>query len=375
MENERKIRVLMVEHHSPGSLYVLELGRQLKRDCDITVFCKADTRLSEPGMTWLPQFYPGGKGKIGSILAYGRTLLRLGRLIRKGRFDVLHIQSFKNAAVEMKLYAALRRYVRQLVMTVHNVLPHEPAPGDQALYGAFYRRCDLLIVHNEASKRELQRLFAIPDEKIAVIAHGAYQTYALDKPRRAEAGRTRFLLFGRIRPYKGIDILLKAISLLDEETRSKCLFTIRGKQYPKIDPTDYPALIRQYGIGDCVCFSAQRVPDEEIPALLGDADIAVFPYRKIYGSGALLMAYTYGVPVIASDIPTFREETDGGQTGLLFAPEDPAALRDAILAAVQWDEKQIDRYRQHIRRLVSERYSWNESARKTAEAYRKAGTP
>ncbi len=367
---KKKTRVLMVEQYSPNSAYMLELGRELKQDCDITVFCRADTDWDEPCIVWLPQFYPGGKGKLGSVFAYGKTLLALSREIRRGKYDVLHIQSFKNAKIEMKLYALLRRYYKKLVMTVHNVLPHELAAGDRALYGGFYQSCDLLIVHNEASRAELQRQFPVPDEKIAVIAHGAYQTYPVGE-RQPGDGRTRFLFFGHIRPYKGVDILLKAVAALDEEARKKCLFIIRGKQYPKLDPTDYAALIKQYGISDCVDFSDQRVSDAEIPALMGNADIALFPYRNIYGSGALLMAYTFGLPVIASDIPPFREETGEGKTGILFETENPIALRDAVLAALNWTEDEKEAYRRAIRALVSDKYNWRISAGKTAEAYRK----
>ena len=66
--------------------------------------------------------------------------------------------SAEKASAEMRLYEQTRRYYRMLAMTVHNVLPHEPAPGDAELYGRFYRACDLLIVHNDASKQELKDL-------------------------------------------------------------------------------------------------------------------------------------------------------------------------------------------------------------------------
>ncbi len=370
MSGQKKLNVLMVEHHAPGSLYTLELGRELKQYCDITVFCKTDAQIREEGMTWLPKFYGGGKGKLGALLAYEKTLLELKALIRRKHFDVLHLQSFKNARLEMGLYKRLRKHYGRLVMTVHNVVPHEPMPEDVALYRDFYNFCDLLIVHNETSADILKNQFHIPAEKIAVIAHGAYQTYAIDPSLRDSDPRTHFLLFGRIRPYKGVDILLKAVALLPREAREKCLFVIRGKQYPQIDGTDYGAMVKEYGLEDCISFSAQRVEDEEVPALMGNTDVGVFPYRNIYGSGSLLMAYTYGVPVIASDIPAFREETENGASGVLFRTEDPEDLKQAILAALAWDEKQRMAFQQNIRRLVEEKYSWKVSAQRTEAAYR-----
>ena len=151
--NNERLKVLMVEHHSPGNRYVLELAREMKNECDLTIFCDMRNNLQEPGICWKRRFYNGGKGKAAAILDYGRTLVELEHEIRTGHYDVLHIQSFKKASAEMKLYEQTRKYYRLLVMTVHNVLPHEPAPGDTELYGRFYRVCDLLIVHNDASKR------------------------------------------------------------------------------------------------------------------------------------------------------------------------------------------------------------------------------
>ncbi len=366
----RRLRVLMVEHHSPGNRYVLELARELKNECDLTIFCNLHADFQEEGIRWIRRFYDGGRGKAGAVADYGRTLAELALLIGAGGFDVLHIQSFKKASAEMQLYLRLRRCYKKLVMTVHNVLPHEPAPGDQELYGRFYRACDLLIVHNEASRAELTEKFSIPAEKVAVIPRGLYTTYSADPGVRREDGRICFLNFGRIRPYKGVDILLKAVSLMDKKDREKCRFVIRGEQYPKLDPTDYAALIRRYGIEDCVEFSNTRVPEEEIPSLIGNADFLLFPYRKIYGSGVLLMAYTYGVPVVASDVPTFVEGTDGGKAGILFESENPAAMKDALLQAMATTPARREAYRAEIRRICEERHSWKVTAARTVGAFR-----
>ncbi len=365
-----KPHVLMVELHSPGNRYVLELVREMKKLCDLTVFCNRLNTFDEPGIRWVRRFYDGGKGKVGAILAYGRTLADLRHIIVHGHYDVLHIQSFKLAAAEMKLYEQTRNCYRKLVMTVHNVLPHEPTEQDRRLYGHFYDICDLLIVHNEASRDVLERDFHIDRSKISVIPRGLYDTYTLKDNVRDSDPRRHFMYFGKLRPYKGVDILLKAISLLDEQSRAQCCFIIRGQQYPKLDQTDYKGLIREYGIESCVSFSNERVPEEEIPDLMGNADAMIFPYRKIYGSGVLLMAYTYKIPVIASDLPTFVEGTDDGKTGLLFRSEDAQDLARVLRQALIWDDEQIKRYREEISRISAERHSWRVTASRTIGAFR-----
>ncbi len=369
-----KRKVLMVDYLLPDSIYVLELGKELKRYCDLTVFCRKDAGVSEEGIRWITRFYPGGRNKAGAVAEYGATLFELAKTIRKGSYDVVHIQTFKDIRYELPLYRRLRKYYKKLVLTVHNVLPHEAGERERERYKGLYDLCDELIVHNHTTERELTEQFHIPEEKITVTAHGAYQTHLRETTEMTGirgGEKKRFLLFGFIRRYKGIDILLEAVSLIPAEKRKKLHFTIAGKQYEKLDGTDYQALIQKLGLEDCVSFTKGHVPDEKIPELFENTDFAVFPYRHIYGSGALLFAYTYGRPVIASDIPAFVEETENGSTGILFESENPQALADAILMAAECKTQQMEQYRRAIRRLTEDKYNWKISAAKTAEVYLK----
>ncbi len=370
MSGTKKPRVLFIDFSYPDNSYSLELSRCLKEYCDITVFCQPGGAEDEPGVTLYPGFHRGVKSKIGTVLNYADSLLKLKRTLRKGNFDVVHAQFFKKPAVEIPMLLKAKGQYKRLVATVHNVLPHESSAQAADLYNSLYQASDGLIVHNETSRAALLERFPhIDEKKIRVTAHGAYGGYDVSLAKRDGDPRKHFLMFGSIRKYKGIDLLLEAVARLPEEARKKSLFIIKGQQFQAMDATDYRGMIRDLGIADCVDFSSERVEDKDVPALLGNADAGVFPYRHIYGSGALLMNYTFGVPVIVSDIPAFREETNGGETGLLFQPENPEALRDAILKCLSWDEAQIRSYQNAIRRLVAEKYSWPVSARKIADMY------
>ncbi len=365
------MKVLMIEHFLPESVYSLELGMELKHHCDLTIFCRKNAAVQETGITWVPQFYSGGRNKVIAAFDYGTSLMRIAELVRKEKFDVVHVQDFKNAQIEMALYYRLRTYVKKFVHTVHNVLPHEISSRDWKLYNKFYEFCDELIVHNDLSKKCLMDKFSVPEEKISVIPHGSYQTQAVHQEVRGDHQIKNFLQFGFIRKYKGIDILLEAIALIAPEKRKNLRFTIAGKQYVKLDATDYKARARELGIEDCVKFISGHIPGNELPGLFGNTDFLLFPYRNIYGSGALLMAYSYEKPVIASDIPAFREETDDGRTGFLFESENPQALAETILKAASCGPGQMEEYQAAIRGLVSEKYNWRKSAAKTAEVYQK----
>lgn len=156
-----------------------------------------------------------------------------------------------------------------------------------------------------------------------------------------------------------MDILLEALARMTETQRSRVHVTVAGQQFPKLDATDYAALIREKGLEGCVTLQLGHVPDEALDALYQEADFCLFPYREIYGSGALLMAYSYSKPVLASSIPAFEEETDGGCTGLLFPPEEPDALKDAILRAADWTEETYTGTQSHIRQLERKNITGN----------------
>ena len=333
------MKVLMIEHFSPENSYTWELSRELSQYVDLTVFCKKSVNVSlysqdlKNKIRWKNRLYPGGKRKIQAVWEYGRGLWELQKEIRNGKYDVIHVQSFKNARYEMPVYYRAKKYCRVLVHTVHNLLPHEARETDKRLYSEFYHICDLLIVHNEYCKKLLMENFKIEEKKIRVIPHGVY-TLPEEKIKKRvlkkETGnphKITFLQFGIIRKYKGVDILLKSISMIPLNERKNMQFIIVGAQFPKFDNTDYGAMIKKYGIQDCVKLEISHVPDEEMNRLFTQADFCLFPYRDIYGSGALLMAYTYRKPVIASDIPAFREETDNGKTGCLFEGENPEKLK------------------------------------------------
>lgn len=361
----------MVDRFLPGNRYTLELGGQLKESCELYVFCQRNASASEEGITWLPWFYPGGKNKAEAVWEYGISLLRLAETIRRERFDVVHIQTFKDIRYEAPLYIGLKKYCKKLVLTVHNVLPHEEDRRKRSRYKKMYDCCDELIVHNETSAKCLADEFYIPKNKITVIAHGTYQAQPKSENDEKKDGKKHFLLIGFIRRYKGIDILLEAIAKIPKAEREKLYFIIAGKQYAKLDDTDYEGMINTLGIGNCVSFINGFVPEKRLGELMWEADFLVFPYRHIYGSGALLLAYTYGKPVIASDIPAFLEETDNGRTGILFKSENPQALAEALKRAAGYRTEEVGLFRSEIQRLVEEKYNWKISAARTVEVYQK----
>ncbi len=365
------MRVLMTDLFLPNSLYTVELGRALSAYVELTIFCKKKAaRKEERNIQWVDGFYEDGKPLLMAIPAYFAGLCRLMRTIQQGHYDVVHVQTFKYAKVEMSVYRVMKKRCKMLVYTVHNLLPHEAGSGDRKRYGGFYHLCDLLVVHNQYCKSLLMETYAVPEERICVMPHGAYSEIVPKKITKKRQKIT-FLQFGVFRQYKGIDILLEAIALLTPDERAHVQVIIVGARFEKLDNRDYEGMAKRLGIEDVVTIKVGHIPDEELEALFEKADICLFPYRNIYGSGALLMAYSFQKPVIASDIEAFKEETNDGETGLLFERGNPEALKQGIMQAVAWTEADYEKREKAIAHLVEEKYNWTVSAKILSEAYRK----
>lgn len=363
------MRVLMVEHFLPGNTYTFELIKELSKITKVDLLTKKDAGVIEENenLRVMKFLYPDGQNKIYAMIYYGISLLRLFKLLISKRYDLIHVQTFKATQFEMPLYKYAHKKGRKIAHTVHNLLPHEAVDSDKKKYQDFYHICDLLIVHNDVCKQRLVSEFGVEGAKICVIPHGTYPANELVGLN--SNGKKTYLVFGAIRKYKGIEVFLQAISKLPVEIRNSTEFIIAGKQNKNLDDTDYEDIIKTLRIEECTKFVNRRIEDDELPSLFGEADYSVFPYREIYGSGALLMAYSYKKPVIASDVPVFIEETDNGETGYLFVSEDSDDLARVIEKSYYSNSDEYNHFKNSIKELVISKYNWKVSALKTKESY------
>jgi len=119
-----------------------------------------------------------------------------------------------------------------------------------------------------------------------------------------------------------------------------------------------------------VLLRADFIPDDETEGYFKAADVAVLPYRHIYQSGILFLAHSFGLPVIASDVGSLREDIVEGKTGFVFTPEDPVDLAKAIESYFASDlYANLNNRRQEIRDYATERHSWDVVAKVTRGVY------
>jgi glycosyltransferase involved in cell wall biosynthesis len=100
------------------------------------------------------------------------------------------------------------------------------------------------------------------------------------------------------------------------------------------------------------------------------ADVLVLPYKAIFQSGVLFLAYSFGLPVVATDVGSFREDIVKGQTGFLCRPDDPADLARAVrtyFASELYENLSIRR--RELKNYANRTYSWHAVADLTCQGY------
>ena len=173
-----------------------------------------------------------------------------------------------------------------------------------------------------------------------------------------------FLSVGGVEPRKGSRYLFEALGLLKRATARRVVLAVMGGQSFQ-DYADYRerALASLPGLGLSLDEDVRllgTVPDEEVPHWYAAADALAFPSLKEGWGLAVLEGLAAGLPVVATDLPVFREYLTPGQSALLVPPEDAAALARAMLVLVE-DRTMAAHLAAHAPAIVS-RFSWKATA-------------
>ena len=310
---------------------------------------------------------------------YLRTIRKLTALLVAQRPHLIHIQSLIAPRKDIILLLLFRALKVRVVMTVHNILPHEVRPLEKAVYGLYYRLADALILHSEANRRELLEWLPKLRPRTHVIPHGNYEDFRdLEMGREAArqhlklpAERQIVLFFGAIRPYKGLDLLLEAVGGVRENC-PESLFVVAGIVSPELQQ-GYEAQIEKLGIGgESLVTRFDYLSTEEAIAYVCAADLVVLPYRKIYQSGVLFWAYSFGRAVVGTRVGSFTETIEHGKSGWLIEKEDVGALGLALVEALR-DPQRLEEAGAYARELAASRYDWNDIAAQTVSVYEEIG--
>jgi D-inositol-3-phosphate glycosyltransferase len=320
--------------------------------------------------------------KISRVAVYYARLLRYAAVTPARVFHILWNNKFEHfdRTLLMLYYKLLNKKV---VLTAHNVNQGRRDSTDSLLnrltLRAQYRLVDHVFAHTEAMKRELVEAYGVADTAVTVIPYGINDAVP-DTDLTAETARERLgitprertiLFFGNIAPYKGLDYLIAAFHRL-AATPGDYRLIIAGmaKKGSEAYLDELQQTIRHGGSAGRVIQKLTYIPDEDTELYFKAADVFVLPYREIFQSGVLFLGYRFGLPVIAADVGTLKDDIVDGETGFVFRPGDPADLAKTVEAYFASDLFQdLKRRRGTIREYANARHSWDTVGRLTAGVY------
>ena len=280
---------------------------------------------------WLPaRLKPLAKG-----LAHAAGLARLLWTVWTHKPDVVHVQWIVVPPLDALALCLIRRRCA-LVLTVHDTVPFNGERLSLLQNAGFdlpMRIAQRVIVHTESGHRTLLGR-GVPADKLVVVPHGPLRLQVPMPPRSERAdGRYSLLLFGEIKPYKGLDLLIEALHHLPPAVRRQARVVVAGR--PRMDLAPLLARIQALGLSDVIEMRARRQSEQEMAELFVQADCLLFPYRQVDASGVWFLTKSLGKWMIASRVGIFAEDLREGRQGVLLPPGDVQALATAIEQAVR----------------------------------------
>jgi glycosyltransferase involved in cell wall biosynthesis len=384
-----RVRVFMMDLWATVPYYTAYLSRALLAE-GVDVQVGSITYYLDPGCFRSRRLRPD-PGLIDFVGHYHlprifRRILKLGegflnltalsvRFFRKPP-DIVHVQYLPMLRSRLPVDAWFVFYCQRrgskIVLTVHDLLPHDTAERYKNIFTRLYHRVDALICHSEHIKTRLETEFGIAPDKIAVIPHGPFfydlpETDPAATLRRlgVEPGRPFALWQGIIFPYKGLDLLLAAWQQVEHQTDDLDLVVLgTGAHEITAILKEQAQLLRL----ERVRFNLRFASVEELTAAYRAAQMVIYPYRAITTSGALATGLALGKPIIATDLPVFREMLTDGENAILVQPGSVDHLTAAILR-LSSDPQLRDRLAAAVRSQDSGSQAWASIAQRTAVFY------
>ena len=238
-----------------------------------------------------------------------------------------------------------KRKIKSLLLCI-NVYEHEDSFLKKMLTRLVLRRADLMIVHSTLEQAELQKINGMASIRTHLLPVFSYD---ISSPLQNDSA-FNLLFFGFVRPYKGLDILLRAVTMVAD---LDIKLSVVGEFWHGSE--EYIKLIEELDISSRVRIVDGYVSDSDMAGYFARTDLVVLPYRASKTSGVIAASYGFGKPVLATDVGGFHEVVREGCTGKLIPPNDAQAVADGI----RWfyNNRQID-FEGNIASFVEQEMSW-----------------
>jgi beta-1,4-mannosyltransferase len=259
----------------------------------------------------------------------------------------------------------------KIFWTVHNLKNHDNRHEQLEIFfsSVLARYVHAIIVHCDAAKKNVERMYKISKNKIIVIPQesykNAYKNYISKEGARDRlkfsAGDFIFLFLGLIRPYKGLVELVDSFKRMDGD--AKLVIAGRPRDERLVD------ILKKKAEGNSnIRLIFQFIPEDEVQVYMNAADVVILPYRDVLNSGTAILGMSFGKPVIAPRIGCMPEIVTSAN-GFLYELDDEDGLLKVMKLAIS-ERSELKQMGTHNLEF-SERMDWSEAARLTCEAYKK----
>jgi len=292
--------------------------------------------------------------------------------------DLIHFQEYTPWLASRDLNR-LRRRGHSILFTVHNIIFHyyqnrlHQLLRDNCLRAA-WRASDALLVHTEGLRDALADFLGPGHPPIFVTPHAVWSDHGGSRSGAGAEGsspvvdpdrhRHRLLFFGVIRPNKGLDVLLQAMT---QPGLDRCCLTVAGD----VQEPGYRERIHELAGGlpaGRVELADRYIDESEVAGYFERSDLVILPYSFFAAqSGVLHMALAYGRPLVVTDVGGLGECVRRWGAGVVVPPNNPAALAEGIVRALE-----PSTYRAAVAAIgrVRDELSWSRMAEATIDAYR-----
>jgi glycosyltransferase involved in cell wall biosynthesis len=353
-----------------GPRYTLHLARALATDPTLDVHLSV-SRQAElyPAfrMLELPRLdVDTYTGRVSAALGLGRLLAaraRFARYLQDHRIDV--VVCTMTHVWNVAMLDAIARAGARYVLTLHDLRLHagECSRLRRWLLHSEARAADTIVTLSEHVREDLARASGLGRTSIGVVPLGVSERETGDaRPRAFPTGRRiQLLFFGRMLPYKGLELLLQAFAQL--RTQAPVDLVVAG--WGPVRP-DVAALAARGGVR----LENRWFAEGEIDQLFREADLVVLPYREASQSGVVVHAFEHRVPVVATPVGGLVEQVSHLRTGVIA----PAVSADGIAAAVLTIVRAPALYEacsREIGRVIENTSGWSRVGAAMAEAIRR----
>jgi glycosyltransferase involved in cell wall biosynthesis len=332
-------------------------------DCMIYSFSLQYPAILFPGKTQYSTDPPPQGLEIYSVINSIHPLnwWQVGNTLKRMRPDIIVVRFWlplMGPALGTILRQVRKNKHTRIIGLIDNIIPHEKRPGDKPFTRYFVKSCDAFVTMSDNVTNDLRSFTT--DKPVKQVLHPLYDNFG--EPVSKQAARQHLklnqddkivLFFGFIRKYKGLDLLLEAMKLVNNqkpETKNLKLL-IAGEFYE--DEKPYRELMQQPGIAEKIISRTDFIPDSEVKYYLCASDVVIQPYRSATQSGVTPVAYHFEKPMIVTNVGGLASLVPHEQVGLVCEPE-PASLAQAIERYFQLGEAH---FIPHLRR-EKDKLSW-----------------